>query len=172
MTYDLLPMTCYLAMEEKSKTKLKEDMKALQQLGERLVKLPTDRINKIEMPEELREAILLARTLKKHEARRRQMQYIGTLMRKIDSEPIKCFVEDVNSGSKYEARAFHKLEKLREDLINGREGAMEQVLEKYPVVDRQHLRQLVRNALKEKEKEQPPKASRALFRYLKELSSE
>jgi ribosome-associated protein len=159
-------------MEEKSRTRLKEDMKSLQLLGETIVKLPVDRINKIDMPDVLREAVLLARTLTKHEARRRQMQYIGTLMRKIDAEPIRRFVGDINRGSKNESRKFHKLEKLRDDLINGKEGAMEQVLEIYPGVDRQHLRQLVRNVVKEKEKEQPPKASRALFRYLKELTSE
>jgi ribosome-associated protein len=159
-------------MEEKSRTRLKEEMQDLQRLGESIVKLPLDRINKIEMPEELRDAILLARTLKKHGAMRRQMQYIGTLMRKIDTEPIRRFVDDINRGSKNESREFHKFEKLRDDLMNGREGAMEQVLEIYPGVDRQHLRQLVRNAVKEKEKEQPPKASRALFRYLKELTSE
>ncbi len=159
-------------MEEKSRTRLKEEMKSLQLLGETIVKLPVDRINKIVMPDVLREAVLLAKTLTKHEARRRQMQYIGTLMRKIDAEPIRRFVDDINRGSKEESREFHKFEKLRDDLMNGRESAMEQVLEIYPGVDRQQLRQLVRNAVKEKEKEQPPKASRALFRYLRELTSE
>ena len=159
-------------MEEKSRTQLKEDMKSLQLLGETIVKLPLERINKIDMPDVLREAVCLARTLTKHEARRRQMQYIGTLMRKIDAELISRFVDDINRGSKNESREFNKLEKLRDDLMNGREGAMEQVLEIYPGVDRQHLRQLVRNAVKEKEKEQSPKPSRALFRYLKELTSE
>ncbi len=159
-------------MEEKSRTQLKEEMRALQQLGEDVVHLPVDRINKIEMPEELREAVLLARTLKKHEARRRQMQYVGTLMRKIDSEPIKNFVDNINSGSKKEARAFHKLEKIRDDLLAGKEGAMSDVLNGFPGADRQHIRQLIRNAGKEKEKVLPPKSSRALFKYLKELTSE
>jgi len=159
-------------MEEKSRTQLKEDMKSLQQLGESIVRLPIERINKIDMPDVLRESILLAKTLIKHGARRRQMQYIGTLMRKIDAEPIRRFVDDMNLGSKKESRKLQKLEKLREDLIHGKDGVMDKLLGKYPGADRQHLRQLVRNAVKEKEKQQPPKASRVLFKYLKEVSSE
>jgi ribosome-associated protein len=159
-------------MEEKSRTRLKEEMQDLQRLGESIVKLPLDRINKIEMPEELREAILLARTLKKHGAMRRQMQYVGTLMRNVDTEPIRSFIDNIKIGSKDESRTFNKLEKWRDDLVNGKAGIMDCVLNELPGVDRQHIRQLVRNAVKEKEKEQPPKASRALFRYLKELTSE
>lgn len=159
-------------MEEKSRTRLKEEMQDLQRLGESIVKLPLDRINKIEMPEELRDAILLARTLKKHGAMRRQMQYVGTLMRNVDTEPIRCFIDNIKIGSKDESRTFNKLEKWRDDLVNGKDGVMDCVLNELPGVDRQHIRQLVRNAVKEKEKEQPPKASRALFRYLKELTSE
>jgi ribosome-associated protein len=159
-------------MEEKSRTRLKEEMQDLQRLGESIVKLPLDRINKIEMPEELREAILLARTLKKHGAMRRQMQYVGTLMRNVDTEPIRSFIDNIKIGSKDESRTFNKLEKWRDDLVNGKAGVMDCVLNELPGVDRQHIRQLVRNAVKEKEKVQPPKASRALFRYLKELTSE
>jgi len=147
-------------------------MKALQQLGENLVKLPIDKINKIEMPEELRDAIFLAKTLKKHEAKRRQMHYIGTFMRKIDLEPIRAILDDINRGSKSESRALHKLEKWRNDLISGKEGAMGDVLNEFPGVDRQHIRQLIRNAGKEKEKDLPPKSSRALFKYLKEQISQ
>jgi ribosome-associated protein len=159
-------------MEEKSRTRLKEEMQDLQRLGESIVKLPLDRINKIEMPEELREAILLARTLKKHGAMRRQMQYVGTLMRNVDTEPIRSFIDNIKIGSKDESRTFNKLEKWRDDLVNGKAGVMDCVLNELPGVDRQHIRQLVRNAVKEKEKVRPPKASRALFRYLKELTSE
>ena len=159
-------------MEEKSRTRLKEEMQDLQRLGESIVKLPLDRINKIEMPEELRDAILLARTLKKHGAMRRQMQYVGTLMRCVNTEPIKYFIDNIKLGSKDESRAFNKLEKWRDDLVNGKEGVMDCVLNELPGVDRQHIRQLVRNAVKEKKKELSPKASRGLFKYLRELTAE
>lgn len=159
-------------MEEKSRTLLKEEMKELQRFGESLVKLPLERINKIEMPEELRDAILHARTLKKHEARRRQMQYVGTLMRNVDVDPIRSYIDNINLGSKDESRVFNKIETWRDDLVKGKEGAIECVLNELPGADRQHLRQLVRNAVKESEKGFSPKSSRALFRYLRELMTE
>ncbi len=159
-------------MEGKSRTRLKQEMHDLQRLGEDILKLSLDHINKIEMPEELREAILFARTLKKHGALRRQLQYVGTLMRNVDTEPIRRFIDNIKLGSKNESTAFNKLEKWRDDLVNGKEGVMDCVLNELPGVNRQHIRQLVRNAVKEKEKQQSPKASRALFRYLRELMSE
>ena len=131
-------------MEEKSRTRLKEEMQDLLRLGESIVKLPLDRINKIEMPEELRDTILLARTLKKHGAMRRQMQYVGTLMRNVDTEPIRCFIDNIKLGSKYESRTFNKLEKWRDDLVNGKDGALDCVLNELPGVDRQHIKQLVK----------------------------
>jgi len=93
-------------------------------------------------------------------------------MRKIDAEPIRCFIEDINSGSKMESRFFHKLGKWRDELLAGKEGVMDDILSEIPGADRQHLRQLIRNAAKEKEKDLPLKSSRALFKYLKELTSE
>ena len=124
------------------------------------------------MPKELREAILFAKTLKKHGALRRQMQYVGTLMRNVDTKPIRSFLDNIMLGNKNASRAFKKLEKWRDDLVNGKEGVMDCVVNELPGVNRQHIRQLVRNAVKEKENQQPPKASRALFRYLRELMSE
>lgn len=147
-------------------------MQSLQQLGESLVDLPVEKINRVEIPEILREAVLLARTLKKHGARRRQLQYIGTLMREVDAEPIRAFLENIDRGSKEETRAFQRLEKCRDELVDGSSGAADRVLAEFPGADRQHIRQLVRNAVREREKQQPPKSSRALFKYLKTLQSE
>ena len=159
-------------MEEKSRTLLKEEMKELQRLGESLVKLPLERINIIEMPDELRDAVLHPTTIKKHEAKRRQMQYVGTLMRNVDVEPIRAYISNMDLGSKDASRALKKIEMWRDDLVNGKEGALECVLNELHGADRQHIRQLVRNAVKENEKGAPPKSSRALFRYLRELISE
>jgi ribosome-associated protein len=84
------------SVEQKSKSQIKREMLALQSLGEHMVDLSPNQISKIEMPQELREAVLFARTLKKSEARRRQMQYIGTLMRDADPEPIQKAVEAIS----------------------------------------------------------------------------
>lgn len=84
------------AVEQKSKSQVKREMLALQSLGEQLVDFSPNQIGQIEMPQELREAVLFARTLKKNEARRRQMQYIGTLMRDVDPEPIRKAVAEIS----------------------------------------------------------------------------
>jgi len=159
-------------MEEQSRTRRKQEMRRLQQMGEKLVQLPGEKISRVEMPEVLREAIHLAKTLKTHEARRRQMQYIGTLMRKVDVDPIRAFLQDLERGSRKAVHAFHRLEKLRDDLIADPAGAVDRVLAVFPDADRQHVCQLVRNAVREREKERPPKSSRALFKYLQGLQSE
>ena len=157
-------------LERKSKSQVKREMLALQALGEQLVELPSGQINKIEMPEDLREAVLFAKSLKKNETRRRQMQYIGTLMREADPEPIQKALDEINRGQGLEAGLFQELEQLRNGLIDGNESLMEKALNRFPDADRQRLRQLANNARKEKEGEKPPKSSRALFRYLKELA--
>jgi len=90
-------------IEQKSKSQLKREMSALQAMGERLVKLTANQIGAMEMPEDLREAVLFARTLKKHEALRRQMQYIGALMREVDPEPIRKALDNIGRGRRVTA---------------------------------------------------------------------
>lgn len=150
----------------KSKTQKKREADALQKLGEKLVKLSNQQLGDIEMPQEIREAVVFARTLTSHGARRRQMQYIGNLMRKIDPGTIQEAISDIEEGSYRKAQAFKETEKWREELIAGNRGLMEEILDTYPEADRQQLSQHIRNAIKEKEKNKPPKSSRALFRYL------
>ncbi len=90
-------------MEKKSKSQVKREMLALQSLGEQLVLLTSTQISSIEMLQELREAVLFAKTLKKREARRRQMQYIGTLMRDADPEPIRKGLDGISRGRRHDA---------------------------------------------------------------------
>ena len=87
-------------MEQKSKSQIKREMKALQKLGEKLLGLSPNQIKKIKIPQELKEAVLFAKTLKKHEARRRQLQYIGALMRNTDPEPILQVFENLDQVKK------------------------------------------------------------------------
>ena len=157
-------------MEEKSKSQIKREMHALQDLGERLVKLSPGQLEQVELPQELREAVLFARNLKKHEARRRQLQYIGVLMRALDPEPIQRSLTKIEQWHKAKTLAFHQIEVWRDELIQGNDALVEELLKQSPKADQQHLRQLVRNARKENKDRKAPKAARALFRYLKELN--
>ena len=157
-------------MQQKSKSQVKREMLALQSLGERLVGLSPNQISKIEMPQDLREAVLFARKLRRSEAWRRQMQYIGTLMRDADSEPIRKALDEINRGGGRDAQLFRKLEQWRNGLIDGNDEFLGDILNHSPDADRKRLHRLVLNARKEREGNKPPKASRALFRYLRELS--
>ena len=121
------------------------------------------------MEEELKEAVLFAKSLKKHGARRRQLQYIGALMRKTDISPIKKSLELISFGQKIDNQNFMKVEKWRDGLISGDGKTFKEIIAFFPNIDRQHLNQLIRNANKEEKKGKPPKSSRQLFRYLKNL---
>ncbi len=156
-------------MEEISRTQKKKEALALQVLGERLVTLSSEQLKDIEMPQEVYEAVKSARTVTKHGARKRQMQYIGALMRKIDPEPIRNALEIIDLGEHQKAVVFKKVEKWRNDLIEGDKVLLEKILQQYPRAERQHLNQLIRNAKKEIAAKKSPKSSRMLFRYLRQI---
>jgi ribosome-associated protein len=158
-------------MEDKSKSERKREVTALQELGERLLEFSQEQLNNLGISQELQEALVLVKTLKSHGARRRQMQYIGVLMRRIDTEPIKQAIDDMDRGQKHKARAFQQLERMRDSLVEGDDAVIEEISSRFPDADIQKLRQFVRNARKEKKENQSPKHSRALFRYLRELAA-
>ncbi|MDP2824789.1 MAG: ribosome biogenesis factor YjgA [Sulfuritalea sp.] len=151
-----------------SKSQLKREMTALQDLGAELVALSKERLAKIEMPERLRDALLDAQRFTKHEARRRQMQYIGKIMRDIDATPLRAAMDEINGVSEAANIRQHRLERLRTRLMED-EAVFSEVARDFPGADMQHLRQLRRNALKEAEQGKPPRAYRELFRELREL---
>jgi ribosome-associated protein len=157
-------------IEHKSKSQVKREMLALQSLGEQLVDLTPDQIANIEMPPDLREAVLFARTLKRSETRRRQMQYIGALMRDADPEPIRKALDGISRGQGHDALLFRELERWRNGLIDGDDGFLAETMDRFPAADRKRLRSLALKARKEREEDKPPRASRALFQYLRELS--
>jgi ribosome-associated protein len=151
-----------------SKTRRKRAMEELQALGEALAALPPDRLKKIELPEELRAAIgQVQRMSRQDDARRRQMQYIGRLMRSVDSEPIRAALAEASGHSAAGTARLHRLERLRDALLAD-EAALHQIAALYPGIDLQHLRSLRRAALKEKESGKPPRNYRALFHLLKD----
>ncbi|MDD5177419.1 MAG: ribosome biogenesis factor YjgA [Sterolibacterium sp.] len=152
-----------------SKSQRKRDSTALQDLGEALAVLPSERLAKIEMPDNLREAIRDVQRITKHEARRRQMQYIGKLMRSTDPLPIQAALDAIAGVSAAENARMHRLERWRMQLLEDEASALAEILAVHPGVDTQQLRQLCRNARKEHEQNKPPRAFREIYRFLKLL---
>ncbi len=151
-----------------SKSQVKREMQALRDLGEELVDLPRVSLKKFSFPERLLDSILLAQDLKR-EALRRQIQHIGKLLREEDDEAIRQLLSQISQPQREEIRAFHEIEQWRDKLLNGDDEQVNQAMSRFPDADRQHLRQLVRNARKERQLEKPPKSARLLFQYLKDL---
>lgn len=151
-----------------SKSQVKREMDALQGLGERLVELNKERLAKIAMPDELRDAVRDAQRFTKHEARRRQLQYIGRLMRSVDPAPIQAALDEFDGVSALANARQHALERLRERLLED-EQVLGEIAQRHAAADLQRLRQLRRNALKERAEDKPPRAFRELFRVLREL---
>jgi ribosome-associated protein len=124
------------------------------------------------MPEEVRDAILMCQTITNHEGRRRQLQFVGKLMRSLDEEEVAVIqrtIESWKGTSKAEAAALHALERRRDKLLAD-DKALTQLLEEHPDLDVQHLRALIRNARKEQAENKPPKAYREIFQILKDLA--
>lgn len=157
--------------EEKSKSQLKREAHAMIELGETLVNLPAEQLQRIPLNDELQNAIQLARKITQHGGRKRQLQYIGKLLRhKEDVTPIQAALDKINDEHSRRDIAFHKLEKWRDRLIAEGDSALEELIVEYPHADRQHLRQLVRKANQEFRQNKPPTAARAIFRTLRDLS--
>jgi ribosome-associated protein len=158
--------------EAPSKSRRKRDMIELQKLGEELLTFPEAALRGMGLPEPLFEALEDARRIKAHGGRRRQLQYIGKLMRTLDTAPIRKAIAFRQQQENTHTQIFHRLEGLREALIDDGDAALARVIEDYPAADRQHLRRLARQARTERETRQPPRAARALFRYLRELQEQ
>lgn len=156
-----------------SKSQRKRDMTALQKLGQRLVEAPADRVKRIDLPENLKAAIDECRKIRSHEGKRRQLQFIGKIMRSLDETDIAAInkaVESWRGQSKTETAAMHALERQRDKLL-AQDAALTALLAENPHIDVQHLRNLIRNARKEQAEDKPPKAYREIFQILKQLQS-
>lgn len=151
-----------------SKSEIKRDAEDLKQLGEKLVNLTKANLTKVPLDDSLKDAIELAQRLQK-EARRRQLRYIGKLLRSIDAEPIREALEKIENKHNQQQAMLHKLEILRDELITKGDAALTDLLNEHPSADRQHLRNLIRAAQKEKEQNKPSKAYREIYQILKTL---
>lgn len=159
--------------ERPSKSQLKRDMTALQKLGQALIDQPRDRVKRVPMPEDVRDAILECQLIKDHEGRRRQLQYVGKKMRSLEPEEVAAIERTIDSwkgASKAETAAMHSLEKKRDKLLTD-DKALTELLATHPELDAQQLRALIRNARKEQAENKPPKAYREIFQILKSLQA-
>ncbi len=149
-----------------TKSEMKRDMTALQDLGEELVELKPAVLEKFPLDDDLRTAIKDAQRFK-NEARRRQLQFIGKLMRNRDPEPIQAALDKLRNKHAQATIALQKLEVLRDRIVEEGDKAINDALNLYPNADRQRLRTLSRQAAKEKAGNKPPKAYREIFQILK-----
>ncbi len=150
-----------------SKTRRKQDMQALQHLGSELVELNDEQLETMQLPDSLFEAVHEARRMTKHEARRRQLQYIGRLMRDVDPAPIRERLETWKGQGRERTAQLHAVERWRDDLLAG-DAALARFLSAYPRADSQKLRALIRNARREQKETLPLKSYRELFRVLRD----
>ena len=151
-----------------SKSQRKREMQALQDLGQQLVDLGAQQLARLDLPAPLLEAVLAAKRIKKFGGLRRQMQYIGRLMREVDAVPIRAQVDAWRGASAGESARLHRIEQWRARLVED-ERALGELLGECPHADAPRLRSLIRNARREAEEGKPPRSSRELFRELREI---
>jgi len=154
-----------------SKTKIKQQMHDLQDIGEQLVWLSNDKLSELNLPENLLDAIREMKRITKFGAQKRQRQYIGKLMRELDPTPIIARLEAWNGSSRQHTAWLHQVERWRDRLLES-EAALTELLASHPDADAQHLRALIRNSHKEKELNKPPKSYREIFQALREIMPE
>lgn len=155
-------------IEPISKTKLKAEADIAQSIGKSLVDLPKDKLIKLALPETLFDAVLEAKRLTANGAIRRQMQYLGRLMRDIDAAPIVEQLQAWEGKNTQENARFHGMERWRDRLISDA-NTVSEFLVAHPHTDSQQLRTLIRNAQKEAAANKPPKSSRELFKLIRTI---
>ncbi|MFC3283566.1 ribosome biogenesis factor YjgA [Litchfieldella rifensis] len=153
-----------------SKSQRKREMQALQDLGEKIIALSEAERARLPLSDDMRFAVEETGRIRSHEGRRRHMQYVGKLMRREDTEAIQAAFEAFEQEKLRRDHAFHRLEKWRERLIDEGDEALEAFIAEFPDVDRQTLRQLIRNAKSERKRGKPPANARKLFRLIRDTA--
>jgi len=154
----------------KSKSQVKREMEALQVLGQKLTELKAKQLTNMPISEDLRHAINEAHNITQREAKRRHLQFIGKLMRDEDAEAIQYALDEFDSSSQRFAQELHQLESWRDKLIKeGNDTLNEFIKEQTITIDVQHLRQLIRNAKKDLEKQKSTGSAKKLFQFLRTI---
>lgn len=154
--------------ERPSKSQLKREMHALQALGETLIAMKPAERARFPLSDDMLRAIEETSRIRSHEGRRRHMQYVGKLIRKEDLTAIQGVFDAIEQEKEQRDHAFHRLEKWRDRMVDEGDEGVDLFMADYPNADRQALRQLVRNARKEREQGKPPTSSRKLFKHLRD----
>jgi len=161
------------ALEPKSKQQLKRDAEAAQTLGKALGELPAPHFNVLVardvLPEKLCDALVEYRAIKAHEGRRRQLQFVGKLMRDVDTAPIQKILAEFERSGHVASAQLHDIERWRERLLAADDEALKALLQIHPEADAALLQKLIVSGRKEFVQKQPPRAARLLFRYLRDL---
>jgi ribosome-associated protein len=160
-----------LGPDEPSRSQRRREALAVFELAERLVEQSDAQLERLPLDADLREEIDRARRVTQQVARKRQIQFLAKQMRRREDElpAIRAALEHHRESSRRDTAELHRLEQWRERLIDEGDEALSQLLETYPHADRQHLRQLSRQAKAERHENRPPHAFRELFRVLREL---
>ncbi|HEY3488155.1 MAG TPA: ribosome biogenesis factor YjgA [Gammaproteobacteria bacterium] len=156
---------------EKSKTRIKQEVLELKDLGKELVQLPEKTLRKLPLSESFLDAILAAQNFSRG-ALQRQLRYIAGLVPNEDVEAIRKTLEELRQPRHREIQAFQQIEYWRDRLLAGDDAVLGELAASFEHIDRQQIRQLVRNAHREREQNKPPKSARALFQYLAQLHND
>lgn len=157
--------------DEKSKSQVKREMQAFQELGRRLVELKPAQLDKLELTDKLRAALEEAHRHTARGALKRHLSFVGKLVREQpEIDAIQAYVDRLDSSSQAHAQYFHQLERWRDRLLTGNPDEQQAFIDAYPDADRQTIRQLVRQASKEAAENKPPAAARKLFKLIREVA--
>lgn len=152
-----------------SKSQLKRESHHLTDVGEEILKLKTEDRHSLGLPDEIEEAFNTALKIKSRSGLKRQRQYIGKLLRSIDSKDIETRLRKIQHSHDTNTAQFKRLEKWRDQLIDNNKDTLNEIIVRFPEIDRQHINQLIRAAQQEKKQDKAPAASRKLFKYLRQL---
>ncbi|HFD33035.1 MAG TPA: DUF615 domain-containing protein [Gammaproteobacteria bacterium] len=160
--------------EIKSRTQKKREAEALQAIGERLVGLSDKQLKQLNLPETLFDSIKQAQSIHAHGGKKRQLQYIGKLMRdeNLDMDSITHLLAQIDTQASAENQAFKAIEQWRDRLVEEGNQAVSLLLEQYPQADVQQIRQLVRNANNKKNEKLAKKSKKAIFQLIKQLMTD
>ena len=152
-----------------SKSEIKRECHHLLDIGEEILKLTTEDRHSLDLPEDVEAAVTTALKIKSRSGLKRQRQYIGKLLRSVDSEIIEVKLKKIQHRHDTNTAQFKRLEKWRDSLIDNDKQTLDDVITHYPEIDRQYINQLIRSAHQEKKQNKAPAAARKIFKYLLEL---
>jgi ribosome-associated protein len=158
-----------------TRTQQRRDALAVLALASQLVDLPPSRLEKLDLPDDVRTEIAQTRRITAHVARKRQLAYLAKIMRRHEDsafDAVRAELGENREKQRQETAAMHRLEAMRERLLGDDEQALAELIAQHPAIDRQHLRSLIRQARVERDASKPPRAYREIFQLLKDLSQE